>query len=43
MRSYGIDGYMPKAWQPLNFLVAAEQALASARDRLASSNEWRRP
>jgi len=42
MRSYGIDGYMPKAWQPLNFLVAAEQALASARDRLASSNEWRR-
>ena len=25
--------YMPKPWQPLNVLVAAEQALASARGR----------
>ena len=24
-------GYMPKPWQPLNVLIAAEQALASAR------------
>jgi CheY-like chemotaxis protein len=24
-------GYMPKPWQPLNLLIAAEQALASAR------------
>jgi hypothetical protein len=23
--------YMPKPWQPLNVLIAAEQALASAR------------
>jgi DNA-binding NtrC family response regulator len=25
--------YMPKPWQPINVLVAAEQALASARGR----------
>jgi DNA-binding NtrC family response regulator len=24
-------GYMPKPWQPLNVLIAAEEALASAR------------
>jgi hypothetical protein len=24
-------GYMPKPWQPLNVLIAAERALASAR------------
>jgi DNA-binding NtrC family response regulator len=27
---FGVD-YMPKPWQPLNVLIAAEQALASAR------------
>ena len=26
----GVD-YMPKPWQPLNVLIAAKQALASAR------------
>ena len=26
----GVD-YMPKPWQPLNVLIAAQQALASAR------------
>jgi hypothetical protein len=24
-------GYMPKPWQPLNVLIAAERALASGR------------
>jgi DNA-binding NtrC family response regulator len=31
----GVD-YMPKPWQPLNVLVAAEQALAPAQGKLMS-------
>jgi hypothetical protein len=31
----GVD-YMPKPWQPLNVLIAAEQALAPAQGKLMS-------
>src|SRR5207249_1425938 len=30
-------GYMPKPWQPLNVLIAAEEALAPARQGLISA------